>query len=168
MAGKFRYQAARDFAALAVILDPGDQLAGTLEWIAQQYLSLQAMTDMEERLETARAIFQADESYGNIANDLRELVRQGRDRSRPLEPPGRPFEAGRGYIGQPQYAGQPPYMGQPQYAGQPPAYNPGFAYYGAPAPRPAKASFIQKYYLWIVAFLFLVAVMVLTYWILTS
>jgi hypothetical protein len=158
MAGKFRYQAARDFAALAVILDPGDQLAITLEWIAQQYLSLQAMTDMEERLETARAIFQADESYGNIANDLRELVRQGRDRRQPLEPTGRPLAAGpRNYGGLPQYA-----------PAAPPAYNPAFPSYAVAPPRPSRVSLIQKYYLWIVAFLFVIAVLVLAYWILTS
>lgn len=158
MAGKFRYQAARDFAALAVILDPGDQLASTLEWIAQQYLSFQSMSDMEERLETARAIFQADESYGNIANDLRELVRQSRDRRPPLEPAGRPLETGpRNYAGPPQYA-----------PAAPPAYNPAFPFYGAPPPRPSKVSFIQKYYLWVMAFLFVIAVLVLAYWILTS
>ena len=158
MAGKFRYQAARDFAALAVMLDPGDQLASTLEWIAQQYLSLQSMTDMEERLETARSIFQADETYGNIASDLRELVRQGRDRRQPLEAPGRPFEARhRNYAGPPQYT-----------PAAPPSYNPSFPFYAAAPPRPSKVSLIQKYYLWVMAFLFVIAVLILSYWILTS
>lgn len=78
LAQAFKYQAARDFAVLAVRLDPENEAAQTLESLAQQYVTLLATTDKEERLDLARAIYQADNHYGNIAEDLRLIIQSNR------------------------------------------------------------------------------------------
>ncbi len=82
----FQYQAARDFAVLAVRLDPANEMAQNLESLAQQYITLLATTDKEERLDLARAIYQADRRYGNIAEDLRAIIQSNR-LGRPVEAP---------------------------------------------------------------------------------
>jgi len=78
LAQAFQYQAARDFAVLAVRLDPESEVAQNLENLAQQYVTLLATTDKEERLDLARAIYQADRRYGNIAEDLRLIIQSNR------------------------------------------------------------------------------------------
>lgn len=78
LAQAFQYQAARDFAVLAVRLDPENEMAQNLESLAQQYVTLLATTDKEERLDLARAIYQADRRYGNIAEDLRLIIQSNR------------------------------------------------------------------------------------------
>lgn len=78
LAQAFQYQAARDFAVLAVRLDPNNEIAQNLESLAQQYVTLLATTDKEERLDLARAIYQSDRRYGNIAEDLRLIIQSNR------------------------------------------------------------------------------------------
>ena len=126
-----RYMEARDFASLAKKLAPGNDIATALEWMAQTYLSFKASVDPEDRLELARSIYGADESYGNIANDLREAVKETR------EGPNKPL--GRGGLG----------SNPENYGGYHPGYQPATppAYYnGNRPPKPKKKSLIQVVY----------------------
>jgi hypothetical protein len=179
-----RYREARDIASLAKKLEPSSDIAIALEWMAQQYLSFQAAIEPEDRLELARSIYAADETYGNIAQDLREVVRQTREG--PSKPLGRPGfgsglgsglnSQGQGYQGQPQAypAGGPTGYGYP--AGGPPAYGypggftgqAGVGGYSRPAAAPPRKSLFRAVYPWILGFLILFTLAVLTYWILAT
>lgn len=161
-----RYQEARDFATLAKKLEPANELATALEWMAQQYLSFQAAVEPDDRLELARSIYAADETYGNIAQDLREVVRQTREG--PSKPLGRPGLGGLGGLSsQGQGYGYPP--GPPPGYGYPPGYG-GMVGVGlsGPAAAPRKRSLIQTVYPWVFGFLVIFTLAVLTYWILTT
>jgi hypothetical protein len=170
-----RYREARDIASLAKKLEPSSDIATALEWMAQQYLSFQAAIEPDDRLELARSIYAADETYGNIAQDLREVVRQTREG--PSKPLGRPgFGSGLSYTGQ-GYQGQP--QGYPAGYGYPPGGQPGYGYPGGftgqvgaggfnrPVAAPRKSLF-RAVYPWVLGFLILFTLAVLTYWILAT
>ncbi len=155
-----RYKEARDFATLAKKLEPSNEIATALEWMAQQYLSFKAAVEPEDRLELARAIYAADETYGNIAQDLRQVVQETREG--PSKPLGR---QGLGYQDQPQgYApGEMPtynYQG-----GYPPIAGAG----GSNRPTaPKRKSLIQVVYPWLLGFLVIFTLAVMCFWILTT
>lgn len=147
-----RYMEARDFATLAKKLAPGNDIAVALEWMAQTYLSFKAAVDPEDRLELARSIYGADETYGNIANDLREAVKETREG--PNKPLGR---------------GGPGNQDQQNYGGYHPGYQPGGppAYYnGNRPPRPKKKSLIAVLYPYLLGLFGVVIVAFMLYWIL--
>ncbi|MDB5078786.1 MAG: hypothetical protein JWP00_710 [Chloroflexi bacterium] len=163
-----RYKEARDFATLAKKLEPDNEIATALEWMGQQYLSFQAAIEPEDRLELARSIYAADETYGNIAQDLREVVRQTRDG--PSKPLGRQG-LGPGYQDQPPGYGYPP-GGQPGYQFPAGGSYPGMVGVSSgPGNRPSgprKRSLIQVVYPWVISFLILFTLAVLCYWILAT
>lgn len=155
-----RYMEARELATVAKKMDPDNEIATALEWMAQQYLSFKSAVEPEDRLELARSIYAADESYGNIANDLREVVRETR------EGPNRPLGA-RPNLDQPLgYNGYPPGGAPPYgYGGYPPG--PGFNGPRPPAP-PRKRSLIAVIYPWVLTFLVIFTLAIMCFWILTT
>jgi hypothetical protein len=174
-----RYREARDIASLAKKLEPSSDIAVALEWMAQQYLSFQAAIEPEDRLELARSIYAADETYGNIAQDLREVVRQTREG--PSKPLGRPAYGpglGSGLSSQGQPQGYPP--GGPAGYGYPAGGQPGYGYpvgvtgqagaggYSRPVAAPPRKSLFRAVYPWVLGFLILFTLAVLTYWILAT
>ena len=149
-----RYTEARDFATLAKKLEPGNDIATALEWMAQTYLSFKATVEPEDRLELARSLYAADETYGNIAQDLRDAVKETR------EGPNKPL--GRSGLGsnQEQF---------PNYGGYHPGYQPGGApayYNGNRPPKPKKKSLIQVVYPYLLGLFGVLIVAVMLYWIL--
>lgn len=78
LAQRQAYQNSRDFAVLARQLDPENEVALSLESLAHQYVTLETTTDVEERHSLAHAIYQIDSSYGTIAEDLRNIVKEAR------------------------------------------------------------------------------------------
>jgi hypothetical protein len=149
-----RYMEARDFATLAKKLEPGNDIATALEWMAQTYLSFKAAVEPEDRLELARSIYAADETYGNIAQDLRDAVKETR------EGPNKPL--GRGGLGSNQDSFQ-------DYGGYHPGYQPAVApayYNGNKPPKPKKKSMIQAVYPYLLGLFGLLIIGVMLYWIL--
>ena len=156
-----RYMEARDMATVAKKLDPGNEIATALEWMAQQYLSFKAAVEPDDRLELARSIYAADETYGNIAQDLREVVRETREGpSRPLGARPGPGEQPTGYSYQP--GGLPPYG----YGAYPPPVAGQVGY--RPRLAPKKRSLIQVVYPWLLGFLVIFTLAIMCFWILTT
>ncbi len=77
-----QYLRSHEAAILALQLEPNNAAAIQLEELGRAYVTVQASTDSEEKLQLAESIFEIDSEYGNIRRDL-EQIRFGRSHSMP-------------------------------------------------------------------------------------
>jgi len=77
-----QYLRSHEAAILALQLEPNNAAAHQLEELGRAYVTVQASTDPEEKLQLAETIFELDPDYGNIQRDLEQL-RFGRSHNMP-------------------------------------------------------------------------------------